>query len=66
MADSTIFDEPTLATYLKRIGAEPRGLLHAVIRQDAGQRYWRDIAVVRFERDGSIVVLPHVDGAEPQ
>lgn len=39
--------------YLDRIGAEPRSIRAAVIRERDG-RYWSDIAVIRFGKDGKV------------
>lgn len=46
-------DIKEVADYLMRIGAEPRSLRTAVVREIAG-KYWRDIAVIRFRKDGEI------------
>lgn len=39
---------PAIATYLRRVGAEPRSLRTAVVREIMG-RYWRDLAVITFD-----------------
>ena len=39
--------------YLNRVGAETRGLRSAVVKECAGQ-YSRDLAVIRFAKDGDI------------
>ena len=39
--------------YLHRIGAEPRSLLTAVVKEKQGA-YWTDLAVIKFERDGLV------------
>ena len=39
--------------YLRRIGAEGRTIRSAVIKEKVG-RYWTDIAVIRFNKDGTI------------
>jgi hypothetical protein len=44
---------PAVRDYLNRVGAEPRSLKTAVVRQVSG-RYWRDLAVIRFSKDGDI------------
>jgi hypothetical protein len=46
-------DVPAVRDYLNRVGAEPRSLKTAVVRQTAG-KYWRDLAVIRFTKDGDI------------
>lgn len=46
-------DVNSIRDYLNRVGAEPRSLKTAVVRQQSGH-YWRDIAVIRFHKDGSI------------
>lgn len=39
--------------YLSRIGAEARSLKTAVVREHSG-KYWTDIAVIRFAKDGTV------------
>ncbi|MEE8263242.1 MAG: DUF5906 domain-containing protein [Gammaproteobacteria bacterium] len=39
--------------YLSRVGAEPRSLKTAVIREQYGT-YWKDLAVIRFKRGGGV------------
>lgn len=46
-------DVPAVRDYLNRVQAEPRSLKTAVVRQTAG-KYWRDIAVIHFSKDGSV------------
>lgn len=46
-------DVPAVRDYLNRVGAEPRSLKTAVVRQTAG-KYWRDLAVIRFTKEGDI------------
>jgi hypothetical protein len=43
----------TVSTYLKRIGAEPRSLKIAVIKEKRGQ-YWTDTAIIRFNKEGDV------------
>lgn len=50
-----------VSAYLDRIEAKPRGLLTAVVQEEIG-RYSRDVAVIRFDRAGSITAPP---GFEP-
>jgi Family of unknown function (DUF5906) len=45
-------DIDAVRRYLNRIGAEPRSLKTAVVRENHGQ-YWRDLAVVRFDATGN-------------
>jgi hypothetical protein len=42
-------DLPSLAAYLNRIGAEPRSMLVAVVKEQHGQ-YWQDVAVIRIDK----------------
>lgn len=46
---------PYTVAYLRRIGAEPRSLRTAVVKEMIG-KYWKDIAVIHFERDGTVKV----------
>jgi hypothetical protein len=52
---------PSIANYLKRIGAEPRSLRVAVVKISHGA-YWTDIATVRIQPDGSVMATA---GYEP-
>jgi uncharacterized protein DUF5906 len=45
---------PEVALYLHAIGAEPRSFTTAVVKLDRGE-YWKDIAIIRFLADGTIV-----------
>lgn len=58
MKISTLNDIPAVAGYLKRIGAEPRSLRKAVVREQVGS-YWRDLAIIKLTKEGKI------DCAEP-
>ncbi len=49
----SLTDIPAARGYLARIGAEPRSLKTAVVKEIHGS-YWRDIAVIRFKKDGSV------------
>jgi len=53
MKVKSLNDIPSVAAYLKRIGAEPRSLRSAVVRENKGP-YWEDIAVIFFEQSGKI------------
>jgi len=44
---------PAVAAYLKRINAEGRSMLSAVVKEQHG-KYWRDIAVIYFTRSGDV------------
>jgi hypothetical protein len=46
-------DIPAIRDYLRRIGAEPRSLKTAVVRQVAG-KYWRDLASIKFSKTGDV------------
>ena len=39
--------------YLNRIGAEPRSMKTAVVREQHGA-YWKDLAVIKFTKEGAI------------
>jgi len=51
---SSLDDIKSVRVYLARIGAEPRSLSTAVIKEQHGN-YWKDLATVKFERDGTII-----------
>jgi hypothetical protein len=51
---------PSLATYFARIGAEPRSLRTAVVKESYGQ-YWRDIAVITVQPDGKVKAPPNFE-----
>ena len=46
-------DIPPVRDYLARVGAEPRSLKAAVVRENRGP-YWKDLAVIRFSKEGEI------------
>jgi hypothetical protein len=48
----SLTDLPSIRLFLKRIGAEPRSMRAAVIREECG-KYWKDIAVIHF-KDGVV------------
>lgn len=48
-----INDIPSVAKYLSRIGAEPRSMKTAVVKEIQG-KYWRDVAVIKFAADGEV------------
>lgn len=47
-------DLPYTASYLSRINAEPRSLKKAVVREEGGFGYWRDVAIIQFNKKGEI------------
>lgn len=53
MKIKSLNDIKAVAAYLSRIGAEPRSLRTAVVREIKG-KYWKDIAVISFQVDGTI------------
>ena len=54
---SSLLDVTAIAEYLKRIGAEPRSLKTAVIKEIKG-RYWQDTAIIRFDPVAGTVDAP--------
>jgi hypothetical protein len=50
---SSLIEIPAVREYLQRIGAEPRSLLTAVVREMSG-KYWQDVAVIKFARNGVV------------
>jgi hypothetical protein len=53
MKIKSIDEIASVAAYLQRIGAEPRSLRTAVVREVHGS-YWSDVAVITFMTDGSV------------
>lgn len=53
MKVKSLNDLPSVAAYLNRVGAEPRSLKTAVVKEMMGT-YWRDVAVIRFSKAGEI------------
>ena len=53
MKIKSLGDLDSVRVYLNRVGAEPRSLKAAVIREMHGS-YWKDLAVIRFAKDGEI------------
>lgn len=54
-----LFGLPAFAAYARRVGAGPRSMLAAAVREREG-RYWRDVAVIRLDRKtGQIAVTSH-------
>lgn len=54
---------PEVALYLSAINAKPRSLTTAVVTLDRGA-YWKDVAVIRFRADGTIVAPPQYAPSE--
>ena len=57
MIIKTLTDVPAIRKYLERIGAEPRSMRTAVVKEQHGN-YWRDVAIIRFTKAG-IVEAPN-------
>lgn len=53
MKISNLSDVAEIRDYLNRVGAEPRSLRTAVVKELNG-KYWTDVAVIHFSRDGEI------------
>jgi hypothetical protein len=53
MKVKSLNDLPGVRAYLERVGAEPRSLKTAVIKEVSGS-YWKDLAVLRFDKDGGV------------
>lgn len=60
----SLFDLPETTKYLNRIGAEPRSLLKAVVREEVGD-YWTDISIIKFDKDGTVTVLNMANSFSP-
>ena len=54
MPTNTLYDLPNTAAYLNRINAEPRTMTKAVVREEHGSGYWRDVAIVKFAKNGEV------------
>jgi hypothetical protein len=46
-------DVPSVRDYLNRVGAQPRSLKAAVVKQVSGS-YWKDLAIIKFTKGGDI------------
>lgn len=55
MKVSQLTDLPQVQGYLARIGAEPRSIRTAVIKECHG-KYWSDIAVIKISKEGEVTV----------
>jgi hypothetical protein len=61
---SSLNDIPAVRDYLRRIGAEPRSMLTAVVRERE-DKYWRDVAVIRLDKTtGTITITADGDDGE--
>lgn len=58
-------DITAIARYLKRIGAEPRSLRTAVVKEQHGA-YWQDVAVIHFTPEGEVNAPPHFEPTEAE
>lgn len=63
MTIQKITDLKSVQAYLSRVGAEPKGLFSAVVKETLGD-YWQEVAHIRFDRD-PVDVKASV-GYEPQ
>lgn len=50
---SSLSDISSVNAYLNRVGAEPRSLRTAVVKEQSGA-YWRDIAIIKISPDGTV------------
>ena len=55
MSIESLNELPATRAYLARIGAEPRSLKTAVVKETRG-KYWKDLASINFTRNGTIEV----------
>ena len=55
MNPTSLNDFPSVKKYLSRIDAEPRSLLKAIVKQEHGNGYYTDLAIIKFSRQGDIV-----------
>lgn len=53
MKVKSLSEIPSVRDYLNRVGAEPRSMKTAVVREQHGA-YWKDLAVIRFTKEGEI------------
>lgn len=54
MKIESLNDFPAVKKYMDRIGAEPRTLLSAVVKEAGLNGYWRDLAVIKFTKKGEV------------
>lgn len=50
-------DLPAMASYLRRVGAEPRSLRVAVVKEQQG-KYWTDLATIRLDNKSGEISAP--------
>jgi hypothetical protein len=63
--NSLLANWPALAAYIIRVGAITRNFRsHAIQEMDEDSGYWRDLARIKVESDGSVVVRPGFGRAE--
>lgn len=55
MVLESLLDLSSVRQYLSRVGAEPRSLRVAVVKEPRGN-YWRDVATIKFAKDGTVDV----------
>lgn len=53
MKIKSLADIKAIHQYLQRIGAEPRSLTAAVVREQSG-KYWQDVATIKFTKKGEV------------
>lgn len=53
MKIKSLAEIPAFNAYMKRIGAEPRSLRTAVVKESHGS-YWQDVAIITLEKDGTV------------
>jgi hypothetical protein len=58
---SSLTDIAPVRDYLNRVGATARGLRSAVVMEVAG-KYWRDLAIIKFDKDGGIRCSSMING----
>jgi Family of unknown function (DUF5906) len=61
----SLTDVTSVRDYLARIGAEPRSLRAAVVKQHFGN-YWKDIAIIRFAKSGEVTVADEQYAPTPE
>ena len=53
MKIKSLADIKAIHNYLQRVGAEPRSLSTAVVREQSG-KYWKDVATIKFTKKGEV------------
>lgn len=54
MKIDTLADLPHTKSYMDRVGAEARSMFKAVVREEGGFGYWRDVCVIKFDKKGQV------------